>query len=183
MQSQQSRHIILIIALLIAVSLVIMLSFFSIAELVITPKLHLSTHAALLAAKADYDATSYFMPPEESLYEGTWLQWPHNYGFDRHHIHRYESTWIQMTRELNRGENVHIIAYDMVEKERIKNILASYADIDMNKVSFVIGKTDDVWVRDNGPIFVFDTNKPLTTVNDTKLVLQWMGLQGRVQTL
>lgn len=160
MQSQQSRHIILIIALLIAVSLVIMLSLLLHRRIGNNTKTT-STHAALLAAKADYDSTSYFMPPEESLHEGTWLQWPHNYGFDRHHIHRYESTWIQMTRELNRGENVHIIAYDMVEKERIKNILASYADIDMNKVSLVIGKTDDVWVRDNGPIFVFDTNKPL----------------------
>lgn len=97
------------------------------------------------------------MPPEELPHEGTWLQWPHNHGYDKHHIQRYESIWVQMTSELNRGENVHIIAYDKIEKERINNILASYADdIDMNKVSFVIGKTDDVWVRDNGPIFVRD---------------------------
>ena len=102
------------------------------------------------------------MPPEELPHEGTWLQWPHNHGYDKHHIQRYESIWVQMTSELNRGENVHIIAYDKIEKERINNILASYADdIDMNKVSFVIGKTDDVWVRDNGPIFVHDTNAPL----------------------
>ena len=82
------------------------------------------------------------MPPEELPHEGTWLQWPHNHGYDKHHIQRYESIWVQMTSELNRGENVHIIAYDKIEKERINNILASYAD--------------DVWVRDNGPIFVRD---------------------------
>jgi agmatine deiminase len=31
----------------------------------------------------------------------------------------------------------------------------------MNNVDFVIRRTNDVWVRDNGPIFVYDTNNQL----------------------
>ena len=54
------------------------------------------------------EIAKYIMPPEDAHHEGTWLQWPHNYGYDHKHIQRYETTWVQMTRELSRGENVHI---------------------------------------------------------------------------
>ena len=155
MHSQQSEHTILSIALIITVSFVIMFS------LLRHRRIDNNIKPSPLDVLATDDTTSYVMPSEESTHEGTWLQWPHNHGYDKHHIQRYESTWIQMTRELNHGENVHIIAYNTVEKERIQSVLVRYADIDMNKVSFMIGKTDDVWVRDNGSIFVHDTNKPL----------------------
>ena len=75
------------------------------------------------------EIAKYKMPPEEALHEGTWLQWPHNYGYDHKHIQRYEATWIQMTRELSQGENVHIVAYDEEEKRRITAILEN-ADAD-----------------------------------------------------
>jgi len=114
------------------------------------------------------DIAKYIMPPEEALHEGTWLQWPHNYGYDRKHIQRNEATWIHMTRELSQGENVHIIAYDWEEKRRITAILENDAKTNMRRVSFLIGKTDDVWVRDNGPIFVRD-------VQEHQLVVQnWL---------
>jgi len=73
-----------------------------------------------------------------------------------------------MTRELSQGENVHIIAYDGEEKRRITAILENDANTNMRNVSFLIGKTDDVWVRDNGPIFVQD-------VQEQQLVVQnWL---------
>lgn len=108
------------------------------------------------------EIAKYNMPPEEALHEGTWLQWPHNYGYDHKHIQRYEATWIQMTRELSQGENVHIVAYDEEEKRRITAILENddADNIDMDRISFLIAKTDDVWIRDNGPIFVRNVQEP-----------------------
>ena len=86
------------------------------------------------------DIAKYIMPPEEALHEGTWLQWPHNYGYDRKHIQRYEATWIHMARELSQGENVHIIAYDGEEKRPITAILENDASTNMRRVDFLIGR-------------------------------------------
>ena len=112
------------------------------------------------ASASGEEIAKYIMPPEEAPHEGTWLQWPHNYGYDHKHIQRYEATWVQMTRGLSYGENVHIIAYDEEEKRRIIAILENDAKVDMDRISFLIAKTDDVWIRDNGPIFVRDIQEP-----------------------
>jgi agmatine deiminase len=114
----------------------------------------------IFSVEEEEGIAKYIMPPEEAPHEGTWLQWPHNYGYDRKHIQRYEATFIHMTRVLSQGENVHIIAYNREEKRRIKTILKNIADVDMDRISFLIGKTDDVWIRDNGPIFVRDVEEP-----------------------
>lgn len=106
----------------------------------------------------------YVMPFEESRHEGTWLQWPHNYGWDPRHVQRYEETWIQMTRALHKGERVHIIVYNQRELIRVKGILVKRG-LDMTKIDFWDYPTDDVWVRDNGPIFVRDQNKALLVEN------------------
>lgn len=97
----------------------------------------------------------YTMPIETSEHEGTWLQWPHNYLYGPFYKSDLEMTWVEMTRELVKGENVHIIAYDETERTYIEQILTDNG-VSLDKVDFYIHKTDDCWVRDNGPIFVFD---------------------------
>jgi agmatine deiminase len=64
---------------------------------------------------------------------------------------------------------VHIIAYDETEKNRITGLLHA-ASIPLDRVDFWIYKTDDVWVRDNGPIYVRDQND--------HLVIQDWGFNG-----
>ena len=107
---------------------------------------------------------SYTMPSEEALHEGTWLQWPHNNGWDRNHMERYEGIWLQMTKALHTEEKVHIIAYNDNHQTHIKALLIQEG-VDMTKVDFLKAKTDDVWVRDNGPIFVYNENDELTITN------------------
>ena len=97
----------------------------------------------------------YTMPAEETLHEGTWLQWPHDYGWDRNHVSRYESSWVEMIRALHTGEKVHLVLYNQAEKDRVESLLTAEG-LDMNQIDFFIWPTDDVWVRDNGPVFVFD---------------------------
>ena len=104
------------------------------------------------------------MPDEEHLHEGTWLQWPHNNGWDNNHVARYESSWVEMTRALHTGETVHIVAYDQAEKSRIQSLLGSEG-IDLSKIDLHVWKTDDVWIRDNGPIFVHDDKGQLHITN------------------
>jgi len=98
-------------------------------------------------------AITYTMPDETQTHEGTWLQWPHQYQYGATYRNRIESTWVEMTRQLVQSENVHIIAYNSAERTRITNVLTA-AGVPLTNVNFKLFQTNDVWVRDNGPIFV-----------------------------
>ena len=110
----------------------------------------------------DLDDTTikYTMPEEIAEHEGTWLQWSHDYTYGAGYRDEIESVWIEMTRELIKGENVHIIAYNEQEKAHIINVLTDEG-VSLTRVDFFIYQTDDFWVRDNGPIFVFDKENNL----------------------
>lgn len=97
--------------------------------------------------------TQYTMPDENQPHEGTWLQWPHHYQYGTTYRSRLDATWVAMVKALVQSEKVHIVAYNTTERTRITNLLNAAA-VPMTNVDFRILKTDDVWVRDNGPIFV-----------------------------
>lgn len=112
---------------------------------------------------------SYVMPDESSLHEGTWLQWPHHYQYGMDYRNSLDSTWVAMTKGLIQSENVHIIVYDETEKHRVIELLNANS-ISTERIDFLIKKTDDVWVRDNGPIYVKDSTG--------KLVVEDWGFNG-----
>ncbi len=103
----------------------------------------------------------YKMPEESEVHEGTWLQWPHQYQYGVLYRNALDPTWLSMTKELVANEKVHIIAYNQTEKDRITRLLNA-SNISLTNVDFKIYKTDDVWVRDNGPIYTKDKNGNLT---------------------
>lgn len=109
------------------------------------------------------------MPEETGQHEGTWLQWPHDYTYGAGYRDDVESTWIEMTRGLVTGENVHIIAYNNQEELHIIQVLTN-ANVPLTRIDFYIYPTDDFWVRDNGPIFVYDNES-------NQLITDW-GFNG-----
>lgn len=111
----------------------------------------------------------YTMPDESSTHEATWLQWPHQYQYGVTYRNRLDATWVDMTRELATSEKVYVICYDETEKTRIINLLSA-AGISLNNLDFKIYPTDDVWVRDNGPIYVKDKSG--------NLIIQDWGFNG-----
>jgi len=111
----------------------------------------------------------YTMPEESATHEGTWLQWPHHYQYGKAYRNSLDPTWVAMTKALVTSEQVHIVAYNETEKERIIGLLNA-ADVPLTHVDFFISKTDDVWVRDNGPLYVHDKNG--------ELVIQDWGFNG-----
>lgn len=111
-------------------------------------------------SKEDSPMSSYYFPSEEEKHEGTWLTWPHQYTYGIEYRKEVEDIWVQMVSALHSGENVHIVAYNAMEKKRILSVLER-AKIDLSRIDFVIAKSDDVWSRDTGPMFVFDKNAKL----------------------
>ncbi len=99
----------------------------------------------------------YVMPEESETHEGTWLQWPHHYQYGIAYRNSLDATWVSMTKELVSSENVHIIAYNQTEKDRIISMLNAES-IPLTNVDFKLYETDDTWIRDNGPIYVRDKN-------------------------
>ena len=99
----------------------------------------------------------YTMPDEAATHEGTWLQWPHQYEYGVAYRNSLDATWVAMTKALVQGEKVHIIAYNATEQTRITTLLTAAA-VSLTNVDFKIYQTNDVWVRDNGPIYVKDKN-------------------------
>ncbi|WP_299117441.1 agmatine deiminase family protein [uncultured Winogradskyella sp.] len=99
----------------------------------------------------------YTMPEESEPHEGTWLQWPHQHQYGVAYRNRLDATWVSMTKELVSSENVHIIAYDQTEKDRIISLL-TIEGVSLTNVDFKLYETDDTWIRDNGPIYVRDKN-------------------------
>ncbi len=96
---------------------------------------------------------TYTMPDETEQHEGTWLQWPHQYEYGTAYRNSLDATWVAMTLALQANEKVHIIAYNTTEKTRIMNKLTA-ASVPLTNVDFRIHQTNDVWIRDSGPIFV-----------------------------
>ena len=106
----------------------------------------------------------YTMPGEDMPHEGTWLQWPHNFTYPPYHQDDNEPAWLEMVDALITSENVHIVVYDANEKTHVQQVLAT-ANIPLTNIDFFIHPNDDYWVRDNGPIFVYDANYDLTILD------------------
>lgn len=116
----------------------------------------LTTILVLLKITLTSFAQTYQMPAETLPHEGTWLQWPHQYEYGITYRNRLDATWVAMTSALVASEKVHIIAYNATEQTRIENLLTA-ASVSLTNVDFKLFQTNDVWIRDNGPIFVRDT--------------------------
>ncbi len=106
----------------------------------------------------------YTMPFEDGQHEGTWLQWPHNFTYPPWHQDDNEPAFIEMVAALELGENVHIIVHDLIEQTHVQQVLTA-ASVPLTNVDFYIHPNDDYWVRDNGPIFVYDANNDLTILD------------------
>lgn len=106
----------------------------------------------------------YTMPGGHLPHEGTWLSWPHNFTYPPYYQEDLEPMYISITEALITSEKVHIIAYNTAEHNHILNVLED-ENIPLDSIDFHIIPTNDCWIRDNGPTFVFDSNNALHAID------------------
>jgi len=95
----------------------------------------------------------YRMPAEWEKQNSTWLAWPHNKNDWPDKFEKIPSTFAKITSALSKVQQVDILIQSKSVKKNIKKILIK-EKTNLNKVNFHIIKTNRVWTRDTGPIFL-----------------------------
>ena len=107
--------------------------------------------------------TDFYMPAEWGPHEGTWLQWPQNKNHDSYEL-KVERIWLRMVEILKGNEIVHLIVSGEKQRDHLSHLL-DYHRIGQKNIDFQIIPTNDVWARDNGPIFVINDNGDTAITN------------------
>jgi len=95
----------------------------------------------------------YRMPAEWEPHQATWLAWPHNAEDWPGKFQPIPWVYAEIVRHLARFEDVHILVNDAAAEKRARGILKR-AGANLARVHFHHWKTDRVWTRDSGPIFI-----------------------------
>lgn len=98
-------------------------------------------------------ATQNRMPAEWAPHAATWIAWPHNPEDWPGKFQPIPWVYCEIVRHLSQVEDVHILVNDeAAEKRARKMLLRQHANI--ARLHFHPWRTDRVWLRDSGPIFV-----------------------------
>jgi agmatine deiminase len=98
-------------------------------------------------------AYGFHMPAEWEAHAATWLTWPHD---EAHWPGKFEVVapyWARMVKELETGENVHILIHDD-ETERVATGTMERAGVAGHRVHLHRVRNNFSWARDHGPIFL-----------------------------
>lgn len=102
---------------------------------------------------------NYHMPAEWEPHEGTILTWPHPRAGEVDHPHwpglfnQVPAIWARMVKELEAGEDVHIIIHDD-ETESIAKAEMKKAKVQGDRVHLHRIANNFAWARDHGPTVV-----------------------------
>jgi len=113
-----------------------------------TPARPSGAHATFLPA-----SQGYCMPAEWEPHESTWLAWPHFRGDWPGKFEPIQWVYAEIVRNLARHERVDLIVNDASWEKRARAVLEK-ADALSDNVCFHRWRTDRVWTRDSGCIFL-----------------------------
>jgi agmatine deiminase len=105
-------------------------------------------------------AQGYRMPAEWEPHESTWLAWPHFRGDWPGKFEPIPWVYAEIVRNLARHERVDLIVNDAASEKRARVVLEKAGALSRN-VSFHHWRTDRVWTRDSGCIFLTPTGDHL----------------------
>jgi agmatine deiminase len=95
------------------------------------------------------------MPAEWSPHAATWIAWPHNPDDWPGKFQPIPWVYAEIVRHLSHVEDIHILVNDLASERRATGILRR-GGANLARLHFHHWRTDRVWLRDSGPIFVRD---------------------------
>ena len=102
-------------------------------------------------------ARGYRMPAEWEPHESTWLAWPHLRGDWPGKFETIPWVYAEIVRNLARHERLDLIVNDASWEKRARTALekaGGFSDTLANNIRFHPCRTDRVWMRDSGCIFL-----------------------------
>ncbi len=91
------------------------------------------------------------MPAEWAPHAATWMSWPFDEEMWHGHLTEVRKEYADFVKTIARFEPVHLLVRDEEARKTAELALHGVQGVTMHDVSL-----DDVWLRDNGPIFVKD---------------------------
>jgi len=98
------------------------------------------------------------MPGEWEPHQAIWLVRPHNARDWPGKLAAIRWVYVEIIRHLHTHETVCLVVQDAQGRDAAKRFL-SRGGVDVERLQFVIKRTDRSWVRDSGPTFVTDRGK------------------------
>ena len=96
---------------------------------------------------------NYRMPAEWEAHESTWIAWPHNAEDWPGKFQPIPWVYSEIVRHLSLVEEVNILVNDEKAEKNARRILLR-AGANIARLHFHHWRTDRIWLRDSGPIFV-----------------------------
>jgi agmatine deiminase len=93
------------------------------------------------------------MPAEWAAHAATWIAWPHNPKDWPSKFQPIPWVYCEIVRWLSSVEDVHILVNDAAAEKRAYGMLKRQG-ANLARLHFHYWRTDRVWLRDSGPIFV-----------------------------
>ena len=95
----------------------------------------------------------YRMPAEWDRHDSTWIAWPHNAEDWPGKFQPIPWVYSEIVRHLSQVEEVNILVNDEKAERAARRILLR-AGANIARLHFHHWRTDRIWLRDSGPIFV-----------------------------
>ena len=93
------------------------------------------------------------MPAEWAPHAATWIAWPHNPEDWPNKFQPIPWVYCEIVRHLSQVEDVHILVNSEADERRATNMLRRQG-ANLARLHFHCWRTDRVWLRDSGPVFI-----------------------------
>ncbi|WP_425148432.1 agmatine deiminase family protein [Deinococcus sp.] len=100
------------------------------------------------------------MLPEWAAHAATWMSWPADNELWFGHLETVRAEYAELVRTILRFEPVELLVRDQESEDDARRRLGHQPELRLHRVPL-----DDVWIRDNGPIFVRSETGKLALTN------------------
>lgn len=103
---------------------------------------------------------TYFLPPEWTEQSGVMLTWPRRDSYWADSLHDIDAVFTETALQISIRQKLLITCADANHELHVRTLLKK-AGVNLQQVHIYTVQANDIWVRDHGPITVFEDGKPL----------------------